>query len=140
MSPLNDDELNSLLEQAKSDAPEPRPDLAARALRAYQANMVKPRNWRRLLLRPVAIPWPLGIFAAVLLVLIGAVAGRNFRRPSVIVQSHRVEVPVAREHIVYRDCPAGQEPSPRIATLTFKEFQPVRQIRPRVVRSIRDDQ
>ncbi len=35
MSPLNDDELNSLLEQAKGNEPKPRPELAVSALRAY---------------------------------------------------------------------------------------------------------
>ena len=139
MSPLNDDELTSLLQHAKNQPPEPTPELAARALRAYQANVVRPRSWRQFLLRPVPIPLPLGLLAAVLLILIGAVGGRMFRRPSVTMQT--VEVPVMREHIAYRDCPAGQqESSPPIARLTFKEFQPVSQIKPRVVRSIRNEQ
>ena len=141
MSPLNDDELSSLLEQAKSKPPEPRPELTVRALRAYQENVARPPNWRRLLLRPVPIPLPVGILAAVLLIWIGAAGGRAFRRPSVVEQIRMVEVPVTREHVVYRNCPAGQQESgPSIASLTFKEFQPVREIKPRVVRSIRDDQ
>ena len=141
MSPLNDDELNSLLEQAKKKQVEPRPAAGIRALRAYQANVLRPPKGRGLLLHPVSIPLPLGVLAAILLVLIGAVGGSTFRRPSVVVQTRSVEVPVTREHIVYRDCSAApQESSPRIAILTFKEFQPVRQIRPRVVRSIRDDE
>jgi hypothetical protein len=141
MSPLNDDELRSLLEQAKNKPVEPRPELGIRALRAYQANVVRPPNWRGLLLRPISIPLPLGMLAAVLLVLLGAVGGRSFRRTAIVVQTRSVEGPVTREHIVYRDCSAGpQESSPRIANVTFKEFQPVRQIRPRVVRSIRDAQ
>jgi len=145
MSPLNDDELISLLEQAKSKPPEPTPELAARVMRAYQANVAGPPKWRRLLLRPVPIPLPLGILAAVSLVVIGSVGGRSFWLPSVVVQTRIVEVPVTRERIVYRDvcrdCPGGpQESSPTVASLTFKEFKPVRQIRPRVIRSIRDDQ
>ena len=141
MSPLNDDELNSLLEQAKSKPQEPRPELMLRALRVYQENVARPRHWRRLLLWPVPIPLPVGILAAVLLILIGAAGGRAFRRPSVVGQTRLVEVPVTREHVVYRNCPAGQQESnPSIASLTFKEFQPVREIKPRVVRSIRNDQ
>ena len=141
MSPLNDDELNSLLEQAKNKPPEPRPELTLRALRAYQENVARPPHWRRLLLWPVPIPLPVGILAAVLLILIGAAGDRAFKRPSVVGQTRLVEVPVTREHVVYRNCPAGQQESnPSIAALTFKEFQPVREIKPRVVRSIRDDQ
>jgi len=141
MSPLNDDELNSLLEQAKSKPPEPRPEMTLRALRAYRRNVARPPHCRRLLLRPVPIPLAVGILAAVLLILIGAAGDRAFRRPSVVVQTRLMEVPVTRERVVYRDCPPGQQESgPSIASLTFKEFQPVREIKPRVVRSIPDDQ
>jgi hypothetical protein len=141
MSPLNDDELNSLLEQAKTKPPEPRPELTLRALRAYRENVARPPHLYRLLLRPVPIPLPVGILAVVLLILIGAAGDRVFRRPSVVGQTRLVEVPVVREHVVYRNCLASQQESkPSIASLTFKEFQPVREIKPRVVRSIRDDQ
>ena len=141
MNPLNDDELNSLLQQAKTQPPKISPELAVRVLRAYQESVVRPTTWRWLLVRPISIPLPLGALAAVLLVLIGAGGGRALRRPSVIVQTDRVEVPVTREHIVYRDCPAGQQESgPQVATLTLKEMQPMGQMRPHVVGSIRDDQ
>ena len=142
MSPLNDDELTSLLKQAKRNPPEPSPDLTARALHSYQTSVLKPGSWLLLLRRPVPIPLSLAALAALLLVLLGALAGLSFRRPPVIVQSHspQVEMPATRELVVYRDCPAVQpESRPPIASLTFKEFQPVRQIRPRVVRSISDD-
>jgi hypothetical protein len=109
MSRLNDDELNSLLEQAKSQRPEPRPEVTLRALRAYRENVARQPRWRRLLLRPVPIPLPVGILAAVLLILIGAEGGRAFRRPSAAGQTRLVEVPVTREHVVYRNCPAGQQ-------------------------------
>jgi hypothetical protein len=141
MTPLSDDELSSLLEQAKSKPPEPRPELAVRALRAYQAKVARRSIWRRLLLGTVPIPLPVGVLSAVFLLLIGVAAGRSCWRPSVVIQTRRVEVPVMREQIIYRDCPAGpREANPPIASLTFKDFQPVRQIRPRLVRSIRDDQ
>jgi hypothetical protein len=117
MTPLNDDELNALLAQAKRNQPEPREELALRALRTYRANVVR---------RPVSVPWPLGIAAAVFLVFMGALAGYSLRRPSVPVD---------------QSCAAGvQLSSPPVASLSFKEFQPVSQIRPRTVRSIRDDQ
>jgi hypothetical protein len=133
MNSLNDDELSSLLQQAKRNPPEPSADLAARALRRY-------RDGRLFWLRPVSIPLPLAALAALLLVLIGALGGLSFRRPPVIVQSRIPEPPATMEHVVYRDCPAVQpESRPPIASLTFNEFQPVRQIRPRVVRRIRDD-
>lgn len=141
MTPLKDDELSSLLEQAKSKPPEPGPELAVRALRTYQAKVARRLNWRRLLLGTAPIPLPVGILTAVFLLLIGAEVGRSFWRPSVVIQTRSVEVPVMREQIIYRDCPAGpREANPPIASLTFKDFQPVHQIRKRVVRSIRDDQ
>lgn len=123
MSPLNDDELSSLLEQAKSTSPEPSPELAERTLRAYQANFVRPKSWRGYFLRPLSIPWPLGVLAAVFLVLFGALADHSFRRPSTIIESHTPEAT-----------------SQSAAILTFKEFQPVSEIRPRVIRGPRDDQ
>lgn len=134
MNPLNDDELNSLLEQAKNTPPEPPPELAARALRAYRATGAGPTNWRALFLRPVSIPWPLGLSVALFLVLVGAVGSRSF-------QSHSAAAQVTREHIVYRDCSSSQqESSSPVASLTFKEFQPVRELRPRVIRSMQGDQ
>lgn len=122
MNPLNDDELNALLQQAKGTTPQPSQELAARTQQAY----------RRSVARPTSLRLVFGALAAMLLILIGALGDRLLRAPVV----RTVEVPV-----VYRECPA--EPpgsSPQIATLTFKEMRPVRQIRPRVVRSIRDDQ
>jgi hypothetical protein len=139
MSPLNDEELNSLLQQLRNALPEASPGLPSRALHAYEADMARTTGWRRLLLRHVVIPWPLGLAAAVFLLLVGAAADRALRRPSVVEEARVVEIPVTTEYVVYRDCPAGQ-PQPSIATLTLKDFQPVRQITPRIVRSIRDDQ
>ena len=140
MSPLSDDELSSLLKQAKNAMPQPAPEHTLRALRTYQANLSRPSNWRRMLLRPVSFPLPMGVFAALLLVLIGAVCDRSFRRPAVLVQTRRVEVPVPHEAIVYRNCPAApQLSSPPVVNLTFKEFQPVTQIRPRVIRSAQNE-
>jgi len=141
MNPLNDDELNALLQQAKAKPPQPSRELAARTLQAYHRGVARPGIVRRLLLRPVSLPLAFGAFAAVLLILIGALGNQALRAPFVVVRTRTVDVPVLQERIVYRECPA--EPpssSPLIATLTFREMRPVRQIRPRVVRSIRDDQ
>ena len=137
MNPLNDDELNRLLQHAKANPPMPSPELAARALRAYEGRVVQPPAWRRILLRPISIPWPVGVLAALLLVWIGQV----LRATTVTVQTRTVEVPVTHERVVYRDCTAAPpEASPQIASFTLKDMQPVRQFRPRIVRSIRDDQ
>ena len=140
MSPLSDDELSSLLKEAKNAMPQPAREHTLRALRTYQANLSRSSNWRGMLFRPVSLPLPIGVLAALLLVLIGAVCDRSFRRPAVIVETHRVEVPVPHEAIVYRDCPVPpQRSSPPVVNLTFKEFQPVTQIRPRVIRSAQNE-
>jgi hypothetical protein len=133
MIPLNDDELNALLQQAKAKPPHAPRELAARTMRAYQAAVNRPVIGRK--------PLVFVALAAALLILIGALGDRVLRAPSVVVRIRSVEVPVVRERIVYRDCLA--EPpaaTSQIDTLTFREMRPVRQIRPRVVRSIRDDQ
>jgi hypothetical protein len=131
MNPLNDDELNALLQQAKEKPPQPSRELAARTLQAYRSGVA----------RPVSLRLAFAALAASLLILIGALGDRTLRAPTVVVRTRTVEVPVMQERVVYRDCPAKPPgSSPQIATLTLKELQPVRQIRPRVVRSIRDDQ
>jgi hypothetical protein len=141
MNPLNDDELNSLLGQAKIDPPKPSPELMARTLQAYQRGVGRPTMFRHRLFRRVSVPLPIGAVAALLLVFLGMLAGRALRPPSEIVQTRTVEVPVAQERIVYRDCeaPPPTKSSP-IASLSFREMKPVRQISPRIVRSIGDDQ
>jgi hypothetical protein len=115
MNPLSDDELNSLLEQAKHHGPAPGPGLTVRALHAFEATKVRRTRWRWLA-APVRIPWPVAILAATLLVCIGVMAGHGLRQTA-----------GADQRIAYH-------------RLTFKEFQPVREIRPRVWRSVRSDQ
>jgi hypothetical protein len=141
MNPLNDDELTALLQQAKAKPLRPSSELSARTMQAYHRSAAGPGTVRRLLFRPVSSPLAFAALAAALLILIGAVGDRVLRAPSVIVRSRSVEVPVVHERVVYRGCPAETtSSSPLIATPTFREMRPVRQIRPRVVRSIRDDQ
>jgi hypothetical protein len=133
--------LTALLQQAKAKPPQPSRELAARTLHAYQGGMARPAIWRRLLLRPVSLPVAFGALAAVLLILIGALGDRALRASSVAVRTLSMGVPSVKERVVYRECPAEQPgSSPQIATLTLSEMRPVRQIRPRVVRSIQDDQ
>jgi hypothetical protein len=135
MNPLNDDELNALLQQAKAKPPQPSRELMARTRKAYQRDVAGPAFWRGLLLRRISLPVAFGAPAAVLLILAGALGERALMPPSVVIRTRPVE------RVVFRECPA--EPpgsSPQIATLTFREMRPVRKIKPRVVRSIQDDQ
>ena len=118
MDPLNDDELNSLLRQAKGKAPAPSPELAARTLRAYRETAGRATMGQRLW-RPIAIPAPLAALAAILLLLAGIAGGRYLGTAKVEERTQIAASP---------------------ATLTLKELKPVRQVRPRVVRSIHDDQ
>ena len=62
MIPLNDDELNALLGQAKQESQEAGRELAARTLRAYEACMVRRTSWYGYFLRPVSVPWPVGVW------------------------------------------------------------------------------
>jgi hypothetical protein len=136
MKPLDDDELNSLLEQAKSSRLEPSWTLAARALRAYRANFARPR-WRRHLLQPIPIPWPLALLATIVFVWFGVLGDQSFRRVSASGEGRNL----APAHYIYGNCPTEEHaPSQSTAILTFKEFQPVSQIKPRVVRSLRNDE
>lgn len=124
MNPLNDDELTSLLKQTKSESPEPPREMATRTLRAYEAAIVKRTSWRDFFRRPLSIPWPIGAFAALVFVFIGALAGHNLARPSKS-EVHRM---------------SEARSSRPTAILSFKEFQPVSDLRPRVIRRLRDDQ
>ena len=118
MSPLNDNELNSLLEQAKRESPEPSRAMAARTLRAYEANIVGRISWQEYFPRRFSIPWPIGVLVAVLFVLIGALADHGLSRPSMPAINRSSEVRSSRP----------------TAILSFKEFRPVSELSPRVIR------
>jgi len=137
MNPLNDDELDALLRHAKSHPPAPSPGFAERVMRGYHEQAKHSPSWNWLWWRPVRIPAGFGILAALVLLAIGAVAGRTLLAPPVIA-ARRIEVPVVQERVVYRECAHSTEP--QLGGFTFNELQPVREIHPRVVRSIRDDQ
>jgi hypothetical protein len=138
MNPLNDDELDALIGHAKSNLPPASPGFAERVMRGYREQAKQSPAWNWLLWRPVPVPAGFGILAALVLVAAGAVAGRTLLAPPVIAQTRRVEVPVVQERVVYRECAHATEP--QSGGFTFNELQPVREIHPRVVRSIRDDQ
>jgi len=137
MNPLNDDQLDELLRQAKARPPEARPGWPARVLAEYRQQRV-PMLWRRVMGARLRIPIPAAALAAALLVLLGAALHRP--RPPVI-EVREVAAPVVRERVADRDCAAAPVvPPTQTAELGFKELRPVREIKPRVVRSIQDDQ
>ncbi len=126
MTPLNDDQLNEILNRAKATAPGPSPSLADRVMRAYDARFAPTVPWWHRLRTPIA---------ALVFIGIGVFADRT------VLAAHarfspRPSDPVIEERVVYKDCPVpSQGPG-----LTFNELQPVREIKPRVVRSMQDDQ
>jgi len=119
MTPLNDDELNSLLEQTKGQPAQPSRELQARALAAYHTNIVPRQRWMDHLFQPISIPWPAAVVIATLLVVLGALVGRNVhdRFPGLQHQSLDAQEKSTKSRVL----------------LTLKEFQPVSEIRPRVV-------
>ena len=120
MNPLNDDELNTLLQQAKAAPVMPSPKLAARTLNAWRERVVRPPFWRR----PVSLKWRVGALAA-LLILAGAL-GTQALGPSSDVGLEGPLMP--------------QRANPRATDLTLQNLQPIQEVRPRVVRSMKDDQ
>jgi hypothetical protein len=119
MNPLNDDELNSLLRQAKTKPPQPAPELRARTLAAFRAQSAPAPWWRRAWALPLG--WRVGTVAVLALTLAFALSP-----PSTDVGQEGPTIPRRSE--------------PRAADLTLKNLQPVDDIQPRVVRSMKDDQ
>jgi hypothetical protein len=124
MNPLNNDELNSLLEQAKRESPEPSREMAERMVRAYEADIVGRISWQQYFLRPLSIPWPIAVLTAVLFAFIGALGDHSLNRPSVPEINHTSKVLSSRPTSI----------------LGFNDFQPVSELRPRVIGRSRDDQ
>jgi hypothetical protein len=140
MNPLNDDQLNEMLREAKAEPPKVSPTFTARVMRGYEQQVGAGRSslWRKLW-DPAASGYPLllrNVLAALVLILIGALADRTLLASRALVAPRSIEPPVVEERVVYKDCPVpSQGPG-----LTFNELQPVREIKPRVVRSMQDDQ
>jgi hypothetical protein len=139
MNPLNDDELNELLRRAKAEPPKVSAAFEARVMRGYQqqTSASRPSLWRRLW-APAGYGHPLRLrtaLAAVVLILAGAIADRTLLAVHAFQSPGKADSPVVEERVVYKDCPVpSQGPG-----LTFNELQPVREIKPRVVRSMQDD-
>jgi hypothetical protein len=119
MNPLNEDELNSLLQQARAKPPRPSHELTARTLRAYRQRLGRRPWWRGL--ASVPLGWRVGALAAVLFVLMA-----TFSPSSSDVGQDGPLMP--------------QRAVPQASDLTLNNLQPVAQIEPRVVRSMKDDQ
>lgn len=126
MKSLNDDELNSLLRQAKANPPKPSPGFAARATRAYERQS-STSVWHRLLFGTIRIPIPIGVLASIVLILVGAVFGRK------LGQTRSVEVAAVQEraatNVVDRDRPV----------LNLYGLQPVTELHPRIIRRVHED-
>jgi hypothetical protein len=139
MNPLNDDELNELLRRAKAEPPKVSATFDARVMRSYQQQAGGGRSslWRRLWGPADYAQWfrLRNALAALVLILIGALADRTLLAAHAFGEPPKVDPPVVEERVVYKDCPVpSQGPG-----LTFNELQPVREIKPRVVRSMQDD-
>lgn len=137
MNPLNDDELNELLRRAKAERPQTSEAFDVRLMRAYQDQTGSPPLWRRLWgerLSRQAFGLR-NVLAAIVLILIGVATDRILLAAH-SVRDTRKEAPAVVERVVYKDCP-GSSQGPG---LTFDDLPPVREIKPRVVRSKRDDQ
>ena len=95
MRSLNDDDLNSLLREAKASPPQPSPDLAARATRAYEKQFHGLSIWRRLLFGTVRMRILVIVVASVVLLFAGAALGpRVHQAQSVGVEAMERDPPV----------------------------------------------
>lgn len=140
MTPLNDDEVNSLLEHAKSNPPEPRAELAVRILAAYHANVVPQLKWRSRFRQAISIPWPAALATAILLVVLGALLGRSLDRRSFVLNAATGEFTTGRNEVVPSGGTGGRQGSSTSASiLSFKEFEPVSRITPHVVERLGHD-
>ncbi|HTS26969.1 MAG TPA: hypothetical protein VMH81_13930 [Bryobacteraceae bacterium] len=140
MNPLNDDQLDDLLGQAKAEQPQPSPAFSERVMRAYEEQTGRRASHRShgpgTGADPVA-PFRLRkLLAAAALILIGALADRTLQASHLLGNPRSADPATVVERVVYQDCPVPSSGP----GLTFNELQPVREIKPRVVRSMQDDQ
>lgn len=137
MNPLDEDELQALLAHAKRNSLEPPADMTHSAVERYEAKIHS--RYRKVVfgLRPITIPLPVAAAASLLLVFAGALGSRVIGHASGESTRAITERSLETQRADYRNCqPVSGGTLEPMATLSFKEFQPVRQIRPRVVRSI----
>ena len=79
MTTLNDDDLNSLLREAKDNPPKPSAGLTNRTVQAYERKFHRSSIWRRLLFGTVRLPIPAVVLACILLLVAGAELGQRVR-------------------------------------------------------------
>lgn len=91
MSSLNDDDLNSLLRQAKASPLKPSPRFAARVERAYETQVRGWPRWRHLLFGTIRLPIAAVVAAAVMLPLAGAAFS------VLLIRTNRINVPSIRQ-------------------------------------------
>lgn len=126
MRPLNDDQLSSLLRQAKANQPKPAPGFVPRVMQAYQRQSGRSTIWRRLVSGTIRIPIPIGAVAAIALILVGVVFGRRSS-----------EAPTTRTPIV-QESAATKVVSQDRPELSLYGLRPVAELRPRILRSMHE--
>ena len=135
MNPLNDDELNEMLRRAKLEPPKISPTFDTRMMQEYQRQVGSRSGWGWLGELGHAFRWRSALGSAAL-ILLGVFADRTLLATRAVITPRGADSPVVEERVVYQNCPVpSQGPG-----LTFNELQPVREIKPRVVRSMEDDQ
>lgn len=126
MRHLDDEQLNSLLREAKSAAPVPAAGIEDRVMQAYAAQIRK-SFWRRFLTGTVRVPVPVAVAAAIALVCVGAVfavlAGGS---------ATRTLTPPAVQHAAPGD--GGRD----YPALNVGGLQPVSELHPKILRRGRD--
>lgn len=135
---LNDDQLNDILQAWR--APRPSPPLEACSLEAFRRR--RGSFWRWFIAGSLRVPVPMAAAFIIVLIYSGFRLWRPPAAPQIVVQTRTVEVPVVRERVVTRtvfvERPATPPGSHRAAPLvagTLRDFQPVTEFAPRVVRS-----
>jgi hypothetical protein len=121
--PLNDDQLNSLLKQAKTNQPKPPSGFDARVMQMYdQRQSSYSPIWRCWVSGTIRVPAPIAVLASVVLILIGMVVGDTLRK-----------TPNLQQRAVTKS--AGQDPP----VLNLDGLQPVAELRPRIVRKAHEN-
>ena len=118
MKSLNDEDLTSLLRQAKATPPKPSPGLVPRVMQAYEAQFGTVPAWRRFFFGSVRVPILVAISASVILLVTGALLGLAISRSQVVTERRSIA-----------DILDGDQP-----VLNLYGMQPVPELRLRVIR------
>jgi hypothetical protein len=124
MEPNEDSELRDLLKEWQAP-----PVPASLEKRLFGA----PRRWWW---ASVRVPLPVACCLALLIAALFWRSGQALRlTPArIVIKTERVEVPVAREHVVTKILYKNRSTRAREHQLTFNELRPVSELRPRIVR------